>query len=511
MKSGATESSFYYLSQYLNIPQEVHISRSSQELLSSSKKYKILWAHDNCDQPIHANLPEVVSQIDKIVCVSHWEREQYIKYNRAPAEKLIVIPNGVAEMFSPSGNPKSKTCIFFSAPHKGITPLPKIWKQVIKQHPDVILKVFSSGDLYSQYQNLPEFSQAIEELQSLPNVLYSSCIDREDLLAHIRDAAFFIHPNVWEETFCVSLAEAMCCGCYPITTDMGALSETSFGRGKYVPMSGENTSRGWVPNNTFISNFSQEVINALHFFDKDPETFYNATNELSILTRNTYDWKQISQEWSNLIEVVTKKAVFIDDAYIFNEVYTKNEYNIQNFSKDDIVIDIGAHKGYFAKLCMDKGCKHIHCFEPEPKNYEALINNLKDYKEFQPYNLAVLDKKGERELVTTQSYNTGLHSFYSCKGVPVKVQTIGLDDILVHFSKVSLIKIDTEGAEFEILYNSKLLDKVKKITGEYHNGITQHSFDELKKYLEEKNFQVKITKTFNENRGIFVADNLHTK
>jgi glycosyltransferase involved in cell wall biosynthesis len=303
MKSGATESSFYYLSQYLNIPQEVHISRSSQELLFSSKKYKILWAHDNCDQPIHANLPEVVSQIDKIVCVSNWEREQYIKYNRAPAEKLIVIPNGVNDMFRPLENSKSKTCIFFSAPHKGIIPLSKIWRQVIKQHPDATLKVFSSGDLYSQYQNLPEFSQAIEELQSLPNVLYSSCIDREDLLSHIQDAAFFIHPNVWEETFCVSLAEAMCCGCYPITTDMGALSETSFGRGKYVPMSGENTSRGWVPDDTFISNFSQEVINALHFFDKEPETFYKATNELSILTRNTYDWKQIAQDWNKLLTI----------------------------------------------------------------------------------------------------------------------------------------------------------------------------------------------------------------
>ena len=316
MKSGATESSFYYLSQYLNIPQEVHISRSSQELLSSSKKYKILWAHDNCDQPIHANLPEVVSQIDKIVCVSHWEREQYIKYNRAPAEKLIVIPNGVNEMFSPSGNPKSKTCIFFSAPHKGIIPLPKIWKQVLKQHPDATLKVFSSGDLYPQYQNLPEFSQAIEELQSLPNVLYSSCIDREDLLAHIQDAAFFIHPNVWEETFCVSLAEALCCGCYPITTDMGALSETSFGRGKYVPMSGKNTSRGWIPDDTFISNFSQEVINALHFFDTSREEYEQVSKEISRIAIETYDWKRIAKMWE---EVLPQERKVIDAFMFFNE------------------------------------------------------------------------------------------------------------------------------------------------------------------------------------------------
>ena len=129
MKSGATESSFYYLSQYYNIPEQVYISRSLEDLLKSSKPVKILWAHDNCDQPQFLHLPEVVSQIDKIVCVSNWERDQYIKYNRAPAEKLVVIPNGVADFFVPK-SPKSKTAIFFSAPHKGVAPLPKIWKQL---------------------------------------------------------------------------------------------------------------------------------------------------------------------------------------------------------------------------------------------------------------------------------------------------------------------------------------------------------------------------------------------
>jgi len=303
MKSGATESSFYYLSQYYNIPNNVEISRNAEELIKSSKPIKILWAHDNCDQPIHYRLPELSQHLSAIVCLSHWEKEQFIKYNRAPAEKLTVAYYGLDPIFTLSSKPKSKTAIFFSAPHKGITPLPKIWKQVLKQHSGATLKVFSSGDLYSQYQNLPEFSQAIEELQSLPNVFYSSCIDREDLLAHIQDAAFFIHPNVWEETFCVSLAEAMCCGCYPITSDIGALSETSFGRGKYVPMSGGNVSKGWVPDDTFISNFADEVNRALYFFDKEPETFYSATNELSILTRNTYDWKQIAQDWNKLLTI----------------------------------------------------------------------------------------------------------------------------------------------------------------------------------------------------------------
>ena len=312
MKSGATESSFYYLNQHYQFPNNVEVSRSIEVLAQSDKQYKILWAHDNCDQPQLLRLPELVSQIDKIVCVSNWEAEQYIKYKRAPEDKIVVIPNGVANIFNLK-SPKSKTAIYFSGPHKGIVPLPKIWRQVIQNHPDAKLKVFSShnlyGEQYEQHFKIPEHLEAIEELKSLPGVEYSPCIDRETLLPHIQDAAFFVHPNVWEETFCVSLAEAMVCGCYPITSDIGALSEVSFNRGKYIPMVGKNTPVGWEPSSKFITEFAQELSRCFEFFDKEPETFYAATKELSHITKETYDWKKIAVVWETLINDIQSQTV----------------------------------------------------------------------------------------------------------------------------------------------------------------------------------------------------------
>jgi len=507
MKSGATESSFHYLSQHLNIPQEVHIARSAQELLASSKPIKILWAHDNCDQIIHANLPEVANQLSAIVCLSQWEREQYVKYKRAPAEKTTVIYYGLDPMFVPPSKPKSKTAIFFSAPHKGITPLPKIWKQVIKNHPDAQLKVFSSMSLYENsgntQQDTEEFLEAIKELQSLPNVLYSPCIEREELLSHIQDAAFFVHPNVWEETFCLSLAEAMACGCYPITSNIGALPEVSFGRGKYIPMTGENTPTGWKPSPKFINEFAQEVSRCFDFFDKEPETFYQATNDLSKMTREIYDWNKVANVWKELISVFGQKPV--DDKWIKEQVYDKNEYGVENFTSEDVVIDIGAHKGYFSKLCMDRGCKQIHAFEPEQNNFKELVNNLKDYKYFQPYDLAVLNKIGEKEFTIVPGSNTGMNSFYQKDGIKTTVKTVGLDDILINFPEVALLKVDAEGSEFEILMKSKLLFKVKKIVGEYHDDLTDKTSKDLFKYLEGKNFIIQ-SKPYNQTSGFFSAE-----
>ncbi len=501
MKSGATESSFYYLSQYYKIPNNVEISRSIEELAQSKKQYKILWAHDNCDQPQLLRLPELVSQIDCIVCVSKWEKEEYIKYNRAPAEKIVIIPNGVADIFVPSSQPKSKTAIYFSGPHKGITPLPKIWKQVIKNHPDAKLKVFSShnlyGEQYEEHFKIPEHLEVIEELKTLPGVEYSPCIDREELLPHIQDAAFFIHPNVWEETFCVAMGEAMACGCYPITSDIGALSEISFGRGKYIPMTGNVTAMGWEPSSRFINEFAQELSRCFEFFDKEPESFYQATNDLSRLTREVYDWKKIASYWKELVEVVSERKGF-------DESYTQNQYEVDTFSPDDVVLDIGAHQGFFTKLCLDKGCKQIHSFEPEPKNFECLMNNLKEYKHVQPYNLAVLNKIGEKEFHIVPGINTGMHSFYQ-KGIATKVKTVGLDDILINFPKVELIKIDAEGSEYEVLMKSKLLFKVNRIVGEYHDDLTDKTHKDLFAYLEGKNFTItKMTKR-DANSGIFFA------
>ena len=536
MKSGATESSFYYLSQHYTFPENVDVQRTTHEIIKSNKKYKIIWAHDNCDQMGHKDLPQHVDKIDGIVCVSNWEREQFIKYNRAPAEKLHVIPNGVHEMFRPSGKPKSKTCIFFSAPHKGVAPLVPIWKEVIKHHPDAKLKVFSSMSLYGDIQpgegdnetitgpnglEPSPFIPVYNELKQLPGVEYSPCIDREELLPHIQDAAFYIHPNIWEETFCVSLAEAMSCGCFPITTDMGALPETSNWMGKYIPMSGQNTSRGWIPDETFHKNFAEEVIHALHFFDVARDEYDYASSLISNYAIENYNWKIVSNKWKYYIDVITKEIpIFIFermtmDEIIFNNVYIKNEYQIKNLKSTDVVIDIGAHRGSFSKLCLDLGCKNVVSFEPEKENYNLLQKNLEGYSGVRTFNMAVYGHNANE--VDLYSYptkwNTGMNTLYNIKQEGYenysiqKVRCISLDDILNQLERVRLIKIDTEGSEFEIIMNSKLLHKVDEIVGEFHNNVnSKFNINNLVSFLKNKNFTIDL-EWENDCSGLFFAKN----
>ena len=44
MKSGVTESSFYYLSQLYEFPENVEVSHLTEDLRKSNKPFKVLWA-----------------------------------------------------------------------------------------------------------------------------------------------------------------------------------------------------------------------------------------------------------------------------------------------------------------------------------------------------------------------------------------------------------------------------------------------------------------------------------
>jgi hypothetical protein len=137
----------------------------------------------------------------------------------------------------------------------------------------------------------------------------------------------------------VSLAEAMVCGCYPITSDIGALREVSFNRGKYIPMTGKNTSVGWEPSPKFINEFAQELSRCFDFFDKEPETFYAATKELSQITKETYDWKKIAGAWEKLIDDIQSQTVSRPKYYCMVNMECSEKYThlaLDTFFKNSI-------------------------------------------------------------------------------------------------------------------------------------------------------------------------------
>lgn len=135
----------------------------------------------------------------------------------------------------------------------------------------------------------------------------------------------------------------------------------------------------------------------------------------------------------------------------------------------DVVIDIGAHKGivscYLAKRYPDI---NVYAYEPLIDNVEALKENARrNGVNIEVNNLAVTGD-GRDVMIHYSNDNTGGANIFSGGDKPVKhVKSAKFEDVLGRFEKIALLKIDCEGAEYEL--DPKLLSNVMNLRGEFHN------------------------------------------
>lgn len=178
----------------------------------------------------------------------------------------------------------------------------------------------------------------------------------------------------------------------------------------------------------------------------------------------------------------------------------------------EVILDIGANIGLAAIYLANRFPRAaIHCFEPMADNFALLTQNIAPYPQITAHNLALGDQDGPRAIYASEGGEgifTG-NSFYTLgvdqeRASQVMVrQPAGLLAEL-GIVQVDLIKIDTEGAEWEILsrFDKDLLARVKWIIGELH-GIDDFK---LLDYLSTW-FQIDVKKTLHKRLFEFNALN----
>ncbi len=148
------------------------------------------------------------------------------------------------------------------------------------------------------------------------------------------------------------------------------------------------------------------------------------------------------------------------DEYIVKEVKT---YECLNLTPEDTVLDIGGCIGSFARYALERGAKVISV-EPEPDNYKLLCENAPGATVI---NAAAIVKPREIILYVNDLKNKGAHSIIPTQGRrEIKVETV-LFPKLLETRKPTKIKMDCEGAEYELLADL-LPEHVKAIVLEFH-------------------------------------------
>jgi FkbM family methyltransferase len=182
-------------------------------------------------------------------------------------------------------------------------------------------------------------------------------------------------------------------------------------------------------------------------------------------------------------------------------IFCRREYGpIQH---GGIVIDIGANIGLFSIYAAQNGAKKVYAFEPNHQAYLTLCksieaNGLGDI--IKPFNLAVSSKDNDTLLIPRISspYNSTKElSEVSDQRDFEEVKTISLPSILAsnNIVNVDLLKMDCEGAEYDILYNlsDDHFSKIRSIRLEHHKREQkEYLINFLKEHQYEKEFDHNI-------------------
>ena len=186
----------------------------------------------------------------------------------------------------------------------------------------------------------------------------------------------------------------------------------------------------------------------------------------------------------------------------------------------DIVIDIGAHIGLYTIISSKRvGAQgKVVAIEADPENFEMLNSNIKlnQLTNVIPLNYAVFSKETKIKLYLPSGesgftkYNTIMPNWINTQEKFVEVNANTLDYLLqlnkIRQEEVNWIKIDVEGAEFEVLKGAtNVLSKSKDVAilMELHGPphIYRPKVEEL---VNLYNFKIEFEKSYEENGSMHI-------
>jgi FkbM family methyltransferase len=141
----------------------------------------------------------------------------------------------------------------------------------------------------------------------------------------------------------------------------------------------------------------------------------------------------------------------------------------------DVVLDMGAHIGAFAVRAarLAQGGQ-VYAYEASPKNFALLTENrkLNNLGNLYIENSAVSNQRGLMPFYTPSDNRILGSLLQSTSSFMEMVQTTTFSDIIAEhaISQIDFLKVDVEGAEFDILFANpdETLSKTRQIVMEFH-------------------------------------------
>jgi len=245
-----------------------------------------------------AGEPLASGQLDGVIFVSAWQREQYLQHFGWPAARTAICRNGATPLLQPFGSAQELlrakafplTLIYTSNPFRGLNILLILFPALRLLFPQVQLKIFSSLQVY---QAPPEqeavHERLYQEAQLLEGVVYRPSVSQAELVLELQSAHILAYPNRFLETSCIAVMEALVAGCEVVTSAFGALPETSQGLATLVPYQHDQTA--------YTLAYFETLKQAVSQWYCEPELQAQQSLRRSQQAAAAYDWRARAQDW----------------------------------------------------------------------------------------------------------------------------------------------------------------------------------------------------------------------
>lgn len=186
------------------------------------------------------------------------------------------------------------------------------------------------------------------------------------------------------------------------------------------------------------------------------------------------------------------------DYSTFWEIFINGDYEKEPscvVEKGDVVLDIGANKGFFTLNSLQKGASKVYSVEPVKNSYEQVKKLLTDFPNVEPINKAIGEDNGTITMFIDSDASatncvTTYGEMFGRESNKVDVESININTLIEQIdSKINFMKVDCEGSEFELFktITEKNLKSIDKLVIETHG-------DEIDNFvhitLTDNNFKV---------------------
>lgn len=198
----------------------------------------------------------------------------------------------------------------------------------------------------------------------------------------------------------------------------------------------------------------------------------------------------------------TAKEVFFTDDYRFDDIRS----TVLSYSDSPVIIDVGSNVGYLSAFSFTRFPKaKVISVEPLPKNLSLLKHNRQlntsfDWSVFEGV-LAGEDGEFGIQFDNSDDYSTSASMYGLDDGADsLTVKSLKLNSLLAQhgISKVHILKLDCEGAEYDILYslNAEDLNRMAFVTMETHQIDTEKmNRDAILSWFQENGWNTQFVRS----------------